>query len=72
MAAIRHGSVTIFFDMTEIAKGKPVKFRHQGENGESVDIPIKGMDLLGALAKMTAIMTKDIDVLQRTLEEVRL
>lgn len=72
MAAIRHGSVTVFFDLAEMAKGKSVKFRHTGENGESVDILIKGMDLLGAFAKMTAIMTKDIDVLQRELERCHL
>lgn len=71
MAALRHGSVTIFFDMAEIAKGKPVRFRHQKENGEYDELNVKGMDLLGAFIKFAALMTKDLDVLQRELEKVQ-
>lgn len=71
MSAIRHGSVTLLFDMAEMARGKKVRVRVQLDNGEYVNVDIKGMDLLGALAKMTAVMNEKIDVLQRTLEEVR-
>lgn len=71
MSAIRYGSVTLLFDMAEMARGKKVKVRVQLDNGEYVNVDIKGMDLLGALAKMTAVMNEKIDVLQRTLEEVR-
>lgn len=71
MAAIRHGSVTLFFDMAEMARGKKVKMRIQLDNGEYITVEVKGMDLLGSLAKMTAVMNEKIDVLQRTLEEVR-
>jgi hypothetical protein len=72
MAVIRHGSVTVFFDMAEMARGKDVKFRLYQQNGESVDLMIKGTDLLGALVKMSAVMNERIDVLQRELEKVQI
>lgn len=71
MAAIRHGSVSMMFDMAEIARGKKVKLRVQLDNGEFVNVDVKGTDLLGALYKITAVMGAQIDVLQRELEYVQ-
>lgn len=71
MNLIRHGRVRAHVDMNDIALGKPIKMEFEQENGEFITVYVKGMDLLGCFFKMVAVMNHRIDVLQRTLEEVR-
>lgn len=68
---VKHGPLTVEFDIGEVSTNGDVEMTIRHPDGERQSVKINGLALIGVSFKFAAQMMKNLDVVQRTLEELR-
>ena len=68
---IRHGSISIAFEVGEVALSGEVEMTVREPNGDRNIVRLNGAALVGVAFKYAAEMMKHLDVVQRAMEDAR-
>ncbi len=68
---VKHGPLKIKFDIGEISMNGDVELTVREPNGDRQIYKVNGLAFVGIAFKLATEMMKHLDVVQRTLEEVR-